>query len=351
MNSRRILLLWILLIATSCKEKEKKQVTPSASETTSIKETAEKIKLIFDTDANNELDDQHALAYMLLNGDVFDVKGITVNATINGKGIQGHYDEAERIMQLCNLKDSLPLLNGAEGNFKEISENFDPANYDGKAGVDFMLEETKNDDVIIVAVGKLTNIALALKKDPSFAERTKIVWLGSNYPEPGEYNQDNDTISMNYVLNSKIPFEMVTVRYGKPSGTDAVAVTQDEIIEKMTGVGPKATEPITGRHGGTFETFGDYSVNLYTHIFDEAHIGNNPEKSRPLFDMVALAILKNPDWAETKSIPAPILINNRWIERPENQRQMLLWENFDKENILKDFYETMKSPVFVKGKR
>ena len=31
------------------------------------------IPVIFDTDANNELDDQHALAYMLLNDEVFDV--------------------------------------------------------------------------------------------------------------------------------------------------------------------------------------------------------------------------------------------------------------------------------------
>ena len=348
MRSKLILLLSVsVLFGTSCKEKKEDQVESNPVETTSTEKSSKKIKLIFDTDANNELDDQHALAYMLMNGTVFDVKGITVNATINGKGIQGHYDEAERIMQLCNLRDSLPLLNGAEGNFKAISESFDANDFDGKDGVDFMLEETKKDSVIIVAVGKLTNVALALKKDPSFAERTKIVWLGSNYPEPGEYNQDNDTISMNYVLNSKIPFEMVTVRYGKPSGTDAVAVTQDEIIEKMTGLGPKATEPITGRHGGTFETFGDYSVNLFTHIFDEAHIAANQAKSRPLFDMVALAVLKNSNWAETKSIPAPILIDNTWVERPENERQILLWENFDREKILADFYESIADPQLV----
>lgn len=338
--------LFLFATMLCCKEAKKETLPATSSETA---ETTNKTKLIFDTDANNELDDQHALAYMLLNGTIFDVKGITVNATINGKGIQGHYDEAERVMQLCNLKDSLPLLKGAEGNFKEISENFNPDDFDGQEGVDFMLEETKKDSLIIVAVGKLTNIALALKKDPSFAERTKIVWLGSNYPEPGEYNQDNDTLSMNYVLNSKIPFEMVTVRYGKPSGTSAVAVTQDEIAEKMTGLGPKATEPITGRHGGTFETFGDYSINLFTHIFDEAHIAENETKSRPLFDMVALAILKNADWAETKSIPAPILIANEWVERPQNERKILIWENFDRENILSDFYETIEFPVFVTG--
>jgi hypothetical protein len=37
--------------------------------------------VILDTDANNELDDQHAIAYLLFNGQVFDVEGITVNRT------------------------------------------------------------------------------------------------------------------------------------------------------------------------------------------------------------------------------------------------------------------------------
>ncbi len=338
-----IVLLAILSVLFSCKEKQAKK---NPVENIPKENMYGKIKLIFDTDANNELDDQFALAYMLLNGDTFDVKGITVNATRNDKSVQGHYDEAERIMQLCNLKNVVPLLKGAEGNFKEISTNFDPDTYDGQDGVDFIIEETKKDSIIVVAVGKLTNIALALKKDPSFAERTKIVWLGSNYPEPGEYNQDNDTIAMNYVLNSKIPFEMVTVRYGKPSGTDAVAVTKTEVNDKLPALGPKALEPITGRHGGTFDTFGDYGVDLFEHIFD--HINTSQvTPSRPLFDMVALAILKNPAWGDTKRIPCPILIDNKWTERPENKRTILLWENFDKQPILTDFYETLQHPTPV----
>ncbi|WP_206073523.1 nucleoside hydrolase [Maribacter sp. 4G9] len=247
-------------------------------------------------------------------------------------------------MQLCNLKDAVPLLKGSEKNFEEISKEFDPEAFDGQEGVDFILETTKKDSVLIVAVGKLTNIALALKKDPSFADRTKVVWLGSNYPEPGEYNQDNDTIAMNYVLNSKIPFEMFTVRYGKPSGTDAVSVTKSEVNQKMPGLGPVASEPIEGRHGGSFSTFGDYSVNLFEHIFDHIdHQGS--QQSRPLFDMVALAILKNPSWGSTQEIPAPILIDNQWVERPQNQRKITLWENFEKEPILTDFYSTLERPV------
>jgi len=341
MKTVRFSLLSLLYISLcfSCKEnpKESKVTVQEAP-----KNKIQKVKVIYDTDANNELDDQHAMAYMLYNGDVFDVRGITVNATYNGGGIEGHYAEAERILQLSNLKDSVPLLNGANGNFEEISQDFNPDDYDGKEGVDFMLEETQKDAVIIVAVGKLTNIALALKKDPSFADRTKIVWLGSNYPKPGEYNQDNDTISMNYVLNTKIPFEMVTVRYGEPSGTDAVAVTQKEVNSRMPGLGPKAEVPITGRHGGTFANFGDYSISLFEHI----HYHTDPP-SRPLFDMVALAILKDSTWGEPRRIPAPILINNKWVERPGNDRKITVWENFDKDKVLADFFETMENPLMI----
>ena len=173
----------ILLLISSCKEAKKENQAARPDKT--FEKSTSKIKLIFDTDANNELDDQHALAYMLMSGDVFDVKGITVNATINGKGIQGHYDEAERIMQLCNLKDSLPLLKGAEGNFKTISEDFDPDKYDGEEGVDFMLEKTRKDTLIIVAVGKLTNIALAIRKDPSFCRTDKNHLVGQQLSRAG----------------------------------------------------------------------------------------------------------------------------------------------------------------------
>ena len=330
------------LAILSCKEKNPEQKEALAAS----EPEPEKINIIFDTDANNELDDQHALAYLLFNGDDFNVTGITVNATYNGGDIQGHYDEAERVLQLCNLKGAIPLLKGANGSFEEIATNFNPADYDGQEGVDFLLEATKTDPTVIVAVGKLTNIALALKKDPTFAERTKIVWLGSNYPEPGEYNQDNDTIAMNYVLKSTIPFEMVTVRYGDPSGTDAVSVTQAEINQKMPGLGPKATSPITGRHGGEFSTFGDYSVSLFQHIFDHVeHPGD--KKTRPLFDMVAVAILKNKAWGEQKEIPAPVLINNAWVDQPDNSRKIILWENFDKTGLLGDFYRAMENPTLV----
>jgi inosine-uridine nucleoside N-ribohydrolase len=305
-----------------------------------------KYQVIFDTDANNELDDQHALAYLLFNGNTFDVKGVTVNTTFNGGNIDKHYEEAERVITLCGLSGKIPLFRGANSAFEDIRQTLDSTNFDGYPAVNFIIEQTKQlkgEKLIVIAVGKLTNVALALEKEPSMADKIRLVWLGANYPDPGEYNLVNDIPAMNYLLESEIDFEMVTVRYGKPSGTDAVRMLEGEAQRTMPGLGPEIDEPVTGRHGDTFNNFGDYSVSLFEHC--EFH-GDPPGRS--LFDMAAVAIVKNPDWAEASKIPCPIMVDEEWVEQPENQRMITVWENFDKVEIMNDFYASLKNYVLVK---
>jgi hypothetical protein len=319
-----------LLISFGCAELKNTEV-----------ESDSKIDVIFDTDANNELDDQHAMAYLFFNRDLFDIKAVTVNATRNGGDIDGHYLEAERVMRLCQVFDRIPLLKGANGSFNEIENTLNLPDFDGHDAVNFIIDEAKKhtrQKLVVLAVGKLTNLALALKKTPTIADNIRLVWLGANYPEPGEYNLENDIPSMNYVLTTNIDFEMVTVRYGKPSGTDAVKVTKEEALRKMPGLGPKIASPIVGRHGGEFSTFGDYSVNLFEHI--DYH-GDPP--SRALFDMAAVAIVKDRSWAEAAEIPCPIMVEKRWVDQPTNPRKIIIWENFDVDNILADFYLSFKN--------
>ncbi|MEX0928656.1 MAG: nucleoside hydrolase [Balneolales bacterium] len=304
--------------------------------------TETKTRVIFDTDANNEIDDQFAMAYLLFNGNIFDVEGITVNAT-SGGGIDLEYAEAKRVMQLLNVYETIPLHMGADGSFEEIKGQVDNADFDGSDAVDFIIERAmanEDEKLVLLPVGKLTNIALALEKEPAIASRVHIVWLGSNYPEPGEHNQNWDPESMNYVLDTDVPFDMVTVRYGKPSGTSAVLATRAQVQRRMPGIGPVASEPVTGRHGGTFNNFGDYGVDL----FENYNMNGNPP-ARPLFDMAAVAIVKNPSWAERREIPAPVLVDDQWVERPDNQRTITVWEHFDIYGIMDDFFKTMENPV------
>ncbi len=305
-----------------------------------------RMRVLLDTDANNELDDQHAIAYMLFNGDAFDVVGITVNRTRGGGDVEEHAKEAERIVKLAGLERRFAVTRGANGSFDEIVRHLGESAFDGSAAVDLIIRrarESRGQPLVLLPVGKLTNIALALKKDPSITTMVKIVWLGSNYPEPGEYNQENDEPALSYILDVNVPFEMVLVRWDKPSGTAAVRITREEIRKRMPGKGPRIANAIVGRNGGRFFTFGDYSVDLFAHITLD---GNPP--SRALFDMAAVAIVKNPAWAHAVRIPAPKLVSGKWIERPNNTRRITLWENFDRDAILKDFFASMERPVLAR---
>jgi purine nucleosidase len=333
-KSKKYLFAILFSMFLSCSQKP-------AAESQTVQSNDDRIRLIIDTDANNELDDQHALAYAFANQKVFDIEGITVNNTINGDGIDGHYNEALRVMKLFNVDAIIPLYKGATKTFSEILPDINNSEFDGKAAVDFIIQQAKADDkrqLVLLPIGKLTNIALALQKAPEIKDKIKIVWLGSNYPEAGEYNLENDTTSVNPVIKSGAPFEMVVVRYGIPSGTYKVSVTRKEIEENMTGKGAVAKEAVTGRHGGVFKTFGDYSVNLFQH----AKMDGDPP-SRSLFDMAAVAILKNPTWATKTEIPAPVLSGNHWISKSSNESKIWLWENFNRDMIIQDLFDSMKS--------
>lgn len=316
-------------------------------------ETTSKHHVIFDTDANNEVDDQYALAYLLFSGDHFAVEGVTVNATSDPDGystlspVSDHYDEAKRIMQLCGVWGEIPLYAGAQKGFNDIKDDLDNPEFDGYQAVNFIIEQAmreRDQKLVLLPVGKLTNIALALKKEPGIAERVHIVWLGSNYPEPGEHNQDWDIPSMNYVLDVDVQFDMVTVRYGKPSGTTAMMVAKTEVLRRMPGKGPRISEPVTGRYGGGFYTIGDYAVELYNKY--GSHMWGEP-KGRALFDMAAVAIVKNPEWAENYVHPAPIFLDGKWVERPDNPRKIIIWEWFDIYAIPADFFYTMDNYVIA----
>lgn len=303
----------------------------------------QKIRVVLDTDANNELDDQHAIAYLLFNGDKFDVEGITVNATSGGGEIEKHVEEAERIVTLCSLASKIKVIPGASGKYEDIVADIAKPKFDGSEAVDFIIERAMADDdrqLVLMPIGKLTNITLALKKAPAIAKKVRIVWLGTNYPEPGEYNFVHDLSALDPIMESDVPFEMAMVRYGKPSGTDAVKAQLKEIQRIMPGKGPSIDKPIAGRHGGEFTNFGDYAVELF-----EKFRGNPTE--RPLFDMAAVAIVKNPSWADRVVIGAPKFADGKWTDRPNNPRKVVIWENFDKDAIMEDFYERMENYVLA----
>ena len=131
-----------------------------------------------------------------------------------------------------------------------------------------------------------------------------------------------------------MPFEIVTVR-GEPSGTLPCARAR-EISAKMRARG-HASRRRDRTRGGTYEPGGDYSFSL----FERINLNGNPP-ARALFDMAAVAIVKNPAWATARRIPAPTLEASGWVDRPGNARTVIVWENFDTAAIMRDFYASME---------
>jgi len=299
-------------------------------------------RLLIDTDANNELDDQHALAYALLSGEAFRIEGITVNRTDNGGDVAAQMQEARRVTRLTGLGGQIPLRRGASGSYEDIASTLGQPDFDGAEAVNFIIERAHaggKRPLVVVAIGKLTNVALALKKDPSIAEEMRVVWLGSNFPRPGEYNLENDPSAVNPVIDSGVPFEIAVVRYGRSTGTHAVQTFQSEIQTVMPGLGPEVASPVTGRHGNRHTTFGDYSVALFDHI---------DRDTRALYDVAAVAVVKNPSWATRRPVGPYRLTNGEWTEQASGP-ELVIWELFYGPKILQDVFDTLRSPVPATG--
>jgi purine nucleosidase len=291
-----------------------------------------RIPVILDTDANNDLDDQHAIAYLIYNDDLFDIRGITTNRTWNGGPVEEHTKEAQRIVHLCDADERYPVISGANENYVDLKDDLDNRDYDGKEAVEFIIKQAnrmpKGQKLLLLPVGKLTNIALALKKDPSIVKKVKVVWLGSNWPRRGEYNLVNDTSAVNQVIKSGVEIWVCTV----DGGTVEVRTTRTEITERLEGKG-KIVEPVEGRHGGEFDQLGDYLVNLWENVDQEG---------RSLFDMAAVATVKNPQWAENMVVYGPRLWEGEWTTGGSTTDSVVFFKNYDVNAVMTDFWETMQ---------
>jgi inosine-uridine nucleoside N-ribohydrolase len=299
------------------------------------------IPLIIDTDTNNDIDDQMALAYALYNPQFFDIKGITVHATDYGGSIEQHYEEASRILQLSGEAASIPLVKGVEGRMTDYEPlpTFDKIN--GIQAVEFIIVQARLQSVeqplVVAAIGKLTHLALALAKCPDIASLVRVVWLGSNYPDPGEYNLMADVEAVNAVLQSGIRFEIILARFDSPNGAAHVQAKRKDIVS-LSAQGSPIQIPVVGRHGGLFHCLGDYLVDL----FQNKSIAMRSEQL-PICDLVALAVLKNPEWGQSHTISTPYIQENNWVVAPDLGKSIKIWENFDGPAILADFFQSLRS--------
>lgn len=184
-------------------------------------------RVIIDTDPGT--DDALALMMALQSPDL-EVMGLT---TVGGNASLAHTTRnALRVLEYLD-RPEVPVYGGAS---RPLRSRFHYAYYfHGPGGltarmprpilkpraasaVDFLLEATRSEpgEVVLIALGPLTNVAQALLKEPCLKERLReIVVMGSAVGVPGnvtphaEFNIYNDPRAANIVLSSGVPTALV----------------------------------------------------------------------------------------------------------------------------------------------
>ncbi|MEG1287016.1 MAG: nucleoside hydrolase [Clostridium sp.] len=185
-----------------------------------------KRKVIIDCDPG--IDDALALILAISSPEI-DILGITiVSGNVNGK--KGE-ENAKKVLKLMGREDikvyigeELPLVrelitaedtHGMDGLGESNYEKVEGEILYG--GVDFILEKAKSEDVSIIALGPLTNLATALNRDEkTFNKIKEIVSMGGAFKSHGncsqvaEFNYWVDPHAVKEVFDkSKVKFTMV----------------------------------------------------------------------------------------------------------------------------------------------
>lgn len=164
-----------------------------------------KIRVIVNTDAKNEADDQYAIVHACLTPK-FIVKGL-IGAQFGTRrtafSMQESVDECNLLMKLMKLEDQVPVFKGAE---KEITSETE---YEYSEGAKLIVDEAMSDDprkLFVIFLGPITDLACAYLHTPEIADKLTAIWIGGGkYPEGGwEFNLSNDVKAANVIMKSPI---------------------------------------------------------------------------------------------------------------------------------------------------
>lgn len=297
---------------------------------------SKKVRVIVDSDAACECDDQYAIVHALMSQKL-EVKALTAEhfGATEPESMEASYQEMRRLVELMEV-ENVPVLHGekcplthqvkAEAEISEAAE--------------FIIEEALREDsqpLFILCQGTVTNVATALKKNPEIGENTTIIWIGgTNYPYGGyEFNTWNDIEAANIILQSKanvwmIPAEVYsTLQVGfeelyfkvAPYGNigkylfEQMIEGNQRITEKLSAI-MKAEKPedyLNFPNGGSW-AFGDSGA-------------------------VGLLLSTNSGAYEKKK--APFIKDDGSYEIREDAKEIRYYKNLNERFILEDFFNKL----------
>lgn len=246
-------------------------------------------RVIINTDAKNEADDQFAIVHGLLSP-MLDVRGLIpahFGTRRSQRSMEESREEVDLLLDLMGLQGRVTVANGAP---TAIPDETTPTD---SAGAQLIIAESKlasdGDKLYISFLGPLTDMASAILLDPEIVHRPVVViWIGGvgyggleSYPGI-EFNLSNDVAAANVVFGSGLEIWQV------PSNVySMVSVGYAELDEKIGDTGP----------------LGDYLIRQL-HEFNDEH-NAEPLESRTLGDSPAIALMLFARGGTFRTRPAP----------------------------------------------
>jgi inosine-uridine nucleoside N-ribohydrolase len=163
------------------------------------------VRVITNTDAKNEADDQFAIVQTLLSPKFDNVGFIAAHfgtARVSDS-MEQSYRELEIIFDKMNFDKKGMIYRGAEKGLKDPNTPID------SEGARLIIREAMKDDtrpLFVTFMGPLTDLACAYLLEPRIAGRLTAIWIGGGqYPAGGvEFNLSNDIHAANVVFGSPI---------------------------------------------------------------------------------------------------------------------------------------------------
>ncbi len=200
-----------------------------------------KVDVVLDTDAYNEIDDQFAIAYLLKAPEKANVKALyaapfsNARAATPAEGMEKSYQEILHLLDLMDRSDLAQITFRGSACYMRDEETPVPS----PAASDLARRAaayTPDAPLYVLAIGAITNVASALRIDPSIADKIVIVWLGGHalhWPANAEFNLRQDIAAARVVFGSGAAL----VQLPCSGVVDQLRTTGPELIHWLRGKG------------------------------------------------------------------------------------------------------------------
>jgi inosine-uridine nucleoside N-ribohydrolase len=296
-----------------------------------MRATRRRHRVIVNTDAKNEADDQYAIVHALLSPSL-DVRGLIAahfgrRPGRSDRSMQDSREEIDLLLSLMDMTGAVPVANGAPYAMPTVQTPVP------SAGADMIIEEAMREDaegtLFVAFLGPLTDMASALLLEPRIAERDiTVVWIGGpDYgdrdpmPHKVEFNVSNDIIAANIVFRSSLPVWQV------PRSTYMqTAVSYAELDEKVAPCGP----------------LGKYLVDQLVDFNERVSQSQVPMEYRCLGDSPAIGIILNHTAGLYSHRPAHGFTYDGDYDRTREYRPIRVYHTIDSRFLFEDFFAKLR---------